>query len=629
MPRDSGRNQSRRSHEKGRSELSDIEKKVQELERKLQKQDQQLAKDAQRLKKDYGIDVSLNEDTSRSPAVDPYLLADSDDRFMYNSSPAHRDFHDDPYYNRMPSPRFDFEPQFGDAEFDRMAELGFEQGHDFQDFDLIPPRKRFCDEVDIQVDEIPRWPMDEESPPQEEALQLHPPSFYREDVRVEPMPIFPMDGATDEDRRGDVLSEYRAKLAVARSRDERARIQMEMIAIQAERADRRSKDDRRDRKERETERKDTARKKINELRTKAILDMKEQEIEKRRIDRERRHAELKKQDRDGKRRSTVDRAPISTSSAAPSRQHDQFDSDEIFLEHLKSVFGKIVCSAERSDSKKGNEYVGSCHVINIPKEMLCATSGSREKGDAYKKAISRYVSKLVDLGVFEDKFRKLMVQNPKLRRFMAELIEPLCNDIAIFGTQISVTDSTDKKNQFITFVKEKSAEFWNIPENYEKLSEFLKTHVLGRSSSSSAKTTSAKPDKRPRRDDRSNGDRRDHRDKDGEKRRRVSSDTQSLEVLFASVNGNTITGSQQQQQQQPPLVSPIAIAGQKTSPPSLMSLPFLAPPQQGINSYNQPQMMHQELQYPSQHQQPHFHQPVYSSYPMGDADVDLMNEIFL
>ncbi|PIC23149.1 hypothetical protein B9Z55_016944 [Caenorhabditis nigoni] len=407
----------------------------------------------------------------------------------------------------------------------------YEHPPDYENFRYEPPP--FYDE-DVRVDEMPRWPMQGDSSTSSEE-DYRRPIFWHEDVRIDPMPVFPMNGEEEEeDIQGD--PEYVA----SRQRDKKVRIQLEMIARQAQWAEAQPKsapydeDEERDRdRERERRERREARHTIAEYKEKVVDKMREErqkdrERELRKLDEERakRHALRDRREEEEARRRRRDRRKMEELLKAA-------ETDEMFLKYLTPAFGVLECKSERIDGTDPVEYVSKCHAVNVPKELLYGTKIAEIKGEGYKGAITNFVDKIVGLGILDSSLRKNMQRVEKLPKFLAELVEPLCNDIAIYGTQISVTDARNMRSNFETFCKEKSVEFWSQKEHKMKLGDFMRKYERKRSHSTS---TSGER----RRSDRDRRDRSRDRSRNRDRKRTVASSSSSskedsLKSLFATV----------------------------------------------------------------------------------------------
>lgn len=354
---------------------------------------------------------------------------------FFSSSPV-RIITPEPYRDVSP-PRFNYEqPQFlhnASPPRNRRDELVyFDPPTDVHGFAQLPP-PWYNEEVEVRVDEMPRWPMDEPTPPP--LINLTPaaiPSYSQiwknqEEIQVDPMPIFPVNGIVEEERRAtppisrrdsrDNKNNRMHKKTTRKqerssgnsqqtNRDEKVRLQMEMIARQAEEAAKVS--------ERDVEEKRKARETIAKIKRDVVKD---QETERRKVEREIRHARKDKKEDERREhakrrhedcRETKSSASSVTSHPSSSNTRSTFDSDEIFLKTLEPALGDIQFQAERIDSKSRTYYKGTLDVVNIPKDLMVVYFERTSKGDAYKESVSKYVTKLVELGVISDDVRQAM-----------------------------------------------------------------------------------------------------------------------------------------------------------------------------------------------------------------------------
>ncbi|CAI2353525.1 unnamed protein product [Caenorhabditis sp. 36 PRJEB53466] len=550
MSRNPGKNH--RSRIRERSPLTEYEltqQRVLEIERKLKEKDIRLAKEQKRLKKDYGlnVDVDVNRSPSMSPPIgymSPIRIGVPDERERYEPSSPIRIGSSSPYRDDSPpSPPRRRRPIYESLTYQ------FER-----------PRATNNQPTSSGFEHPPGYDNYKYSyPDHPHAAPLFNPIWRNElDVRIDPIPVFPVEGEDDKDEEEEEEEEEEESSPDSQtmigSRREENRRQMAMIAQQAELAEQQEKRERqikeKERREKEMKRKQEeeerqkAREHIEQMRKEVMDKLREEDVKKREIERKKRHALKKKEGeeearrRAGKRKRDESATTVSASSSRSAPVPSESEVDEVFLQRLEPAFGEVKCEAKRIEGKNFTVYRGRCHVVNIPKDFLSGIHESSIKGSAYKSAISKYVDKLVALRIVDGKVRAAMHKIAKLPKFLADLVEPLCNDIAIYGTQISVTETGDQKSKFVAFAEEKSRQFWSIPENNEKLSNFMKKSAFPRS-----------PEKKN-----SNREHRDRKERSGNRSERKRSATPSLsskaslEVLFASNGTEGFTSIDQQSQ---------------------------------------------------------------------------------
>ncbi|KAF1752752.1 hypothetical protein GCK72_019307 [Caenorhabditis remanei] len=616
MPRDN----SRRRNRHRRQELSDFElaqQKVRELEEQLAEKDIRLKNEAKQLKRKYGLSVNPeHDDLSPSPSDEhygpPVMIGVRSDRSGGSSERSDDSslirINEPNPYNGSP-PRFEYPQNFRNSgyQFDGPPMANnpglYDRPPEYQTFEHLVPPHQFCHEnIDVRVDEMPRWPMQESPHSEDYDIPEEPRSFsptpiwrHEQDVQVEPMPIFPMDGEDGEEP---------AEFLTKRNREEKVRLQMIMIAQQAEEAEREARlarhlprASRKTEKDKELEESRKARETVREYREKALQEIrqkeKEKDLKRREIEREKRH-ELKRKQEDAElEKRKLDRIK-------QDNLLKQAECDEFFLKYLTPAIGAIESKSSRIEGKNPTEYVSKCHAVNIPKELLYGSKIGETRGDGYKGAIMNYMEKLIGFGVITEQTRKLMKRIEKLPKFVAELVEPLCNDIAIYGTQISVTDTRDMRSKFESFAKEKSTEFWNEATNKKKLADFLKRYDRKRSRS------------RDRDRDRDRKKNTNDRDRVRPQKTPSPSNEESLKMLFATA-GNGISpltsNSSNLNLNTIPVVNGPPVVNHYLSPQSTIP-PLMSVSVANMSAANQqfPQMMNQFMQpsqtfYPPQPQQ--------------------------
>lgn len=231
---------------------------------------------------------------------------------------------------------------------------------DYNSYDRHQPRM-YHEDVEVRVDEMPMWPMNDSPPPgmqqqspeRQRAFSPTPAWRHQENVVVDPMPVFPMHGEDEEDPAKPPQD----------SRDEKVRIQMMMIARQAELAEKerqkarfvapeepqrtrlRSDTSAADR-ERENQRK--ARHEIGKIRVQVLDDMrkkeKEKDIKKREMERKKRHAlQEKKEEAEAAKRREARKKHEDYSKQA--------ECDEFFLKYLNPAIGKIEYEVTKIEGK--------------------------------------------------------------------------------------------------------------------------------------------------------------------------------------------------------------------------------------------------------------------------------------
>ncbi|EGT43629.1 hypothetical protein CAEBREN_01196 [Caenorhabditis brenneri] len=598
-------------------ELDPVEeaaRRVRELEDQLLKKDRFLAEQAKRLAKN-GVSVELDSDNDsyleeNSGHMSPIRIGVS--RRRSQSSSSANNYRNSPPHNyqnnHQPYSGYQFEPPQNDSN------QFYYENTDYQNFDPRPPQF-YRDDQDVRVEEMPKWPMHNSPSPQrhipEQQRSFSPTPAWRhqQDIQVDPMPIFPMNGENPEQ-------------SIQLRREDMRRMQYQVIAEQAEQAEIESRAAHEKRMEekkkaqREREEKREARHHIGKLRNEVVQEMRDKErerdLKRREAEREKRHAQKKREEEEAaaKRREARRKEEDNRKRA---------ETDEYFLQCLIPAIGKLECQSTRIEGKNPVEYVSKCHAVNIPKEILYGSKISETKGDSYKGAISNYVDKLTGLGVVDTRTRGLMKRIEKLPKFLAELVEPLCDDIAIYGTQISVTDAVDMRSKFDKFAKEKCSEFWKNLDNREKLDDFLRRYDRKRN-----------PTRSRSRDRKRNCNNR-RRSSSRERRPPSLSSEEQLKQLFATT-GNGITPTPNALLNQNPLPSfqtapPNNFVSQQSGVPSLLSMPLVPPPHtsQPMGSYMQPPPVAFPTQSPFDHQpmngyaqyqqQPMMQQQVFNSQP--------------
>ncbi|CAP28567.1 Protein CBG08806 [Caenorhabditis briggsae] len=578
-----------------RRQLEAFQKKqqeLQELEAQLAEKDRSLAEGTKRFEQNYGsppdadfgdfspprssiinkkqnilIDISSDDSDDSSK-----IRIDSSSSFPSQSSPRsakrlkrnkryRQENYDHQQYDHHEEPHYEYDQQAPDYQYEQHHEPYYqyeeqeyqysspeeysgrspvyEHPPDYENFRYEPPP--FYD-ADVRVDEMPRWPMQGDSSTSSEEDYRRPIPFWnhRVEVRIDPMPAFPMTEEEEEEEfREDPQDD--PEYAASKVRDKKVRLQLRMIAKQAQWAEAQPKsapydeDEEKDRdRERERRERREARNTIAEYKEKVVDKMREdrqkdRERELRKLDEERakRHALRDRKEEEEARRRRRDRRKMEELLKAA-------ETDEMFLKYLTPAFGVLECKSERIDGTDPVEYVSKCHSVNVPKELLYGTKIAEIKGEGYKGAIMNFVDKIVGLGILDSSLRKNMQRVEKLPKFLAELVEPLCNDIAIYGTQISVTDDArNMRSNFETFCKEKSAEFWSQKEHKMKLGDFMRKYERKRSHSTS---TSGER----RRNDRDRRDRVRNRSRNRDRKRTASASSSSkedsLKSLFATVS---------------------------------------------------------------------------------------------
>uniref|UniRef100_A0A1I7V1X9 BZIP domain-containing protein n=1 Tax=Caenorhabditis tropicalis TaxID=1561998 RepID=A0A1I7V1X9_9PELO len=399
MPRDSVRRRNRSRSRTRRSPspndgLTEKQRRIKALEAELERKNRSVKEQEKRL---FGTRVEINANSYRDDKeyMSPIRIGVPDASSLNSDSPPLR-------YTFTP-PQSTYEYQFPPTDYPFEAPpVGNQFPYEFPpEFYGVQPHF-YRDDQEVRVDEIPKWPMHgspENSYAESEKSRSFSPTprwKNQQDVQVDPMPVFPVEDDEEIDDQE------------AMGREERARIQMMMIAQQAEQAESQPRSNlRREEKrksDREREEKRKARIEISKYRDQVLQKMeqekKEKELRQREKERKARHALQRKQEEaeSSKRKEMRRREEISRQS----------ESDEFFLQYLIPAIGSLDIKSSKLEAKNPIEYVTVCNAVNIPKELLYGSKIADTKGESYKGAISNYVEKLVGLGVIDSNTRRLL-----------------------------------------------------------------------------------------------------------------------------------------------------------------------------------------------------------------------------